>query len=171
MDQGLDSDRRVEAIKVLSQAAGWRGMVGGQSLDLEGEVLVEAGKPYDYEHLKLIHRLKTGALLQASLEMGAVVGGATSNIRGILKEAGSALGLAFQIKDDILDATSTSETMGKRVGKDEVKGKITFPKLLGLDGSKNALIKATEQAIMLLGQLPNPNSLVAWARYLAERTK
>ena len=170
-DNALASEQKVEAIQVLSEASGWRGMVGGQSLDLEGEALVQGEKPYNYAHLQLIHRLKTGALLRASFELGAIAGCADGTIRNTLREAGSALGLAFQIQDDILDATSTSEEMGKLVGKDEGKGKITYPKLLGLDGARSALLEATERAVSLLAHLPNPNSLIAWARFLAERTK
>lgn len=166
----LAPDRRLEAVAVLTEAAGWRGMVGGQSLDLEGEALTAQGGAYDFEHLRLIHRLKTGALLRASLELGAVAAGADPAQRGALREAGAALGLAFQIQDDLLDATSTAEQMGKRVGKDAGKGKITYPRLLGLDGARTALTEATERALCLLQPLPNPHALMAWARFLAERT-
>ncbi len=167
-DARLEPVIRIEAISVLAEAAGWRGMVGGQSLDLHGETLIEEGKPYDLDHLQLIHRLKTGALLRASLEMGAVAGGASASQRIALREAGAAMGLAFQIQDDILDATSTAEAMGKRVGKDQ--GKITYPQLLGMEASRRALAEATEKAIDLLQTLPAPQSLIAWARFLAERT-
>lgn len=169
-DDSLSCEQRAEAVKVLSLAAGWRGMVGGQSLDLEGEIRTRDGKPYDLDHLKLIHRLKTGALLRASLELGAVAGLAAPEYRVALREAGALLGLAFQIQDDVLDATSTAEQMGKRVGKDEGKGKITYPLLLGLGGAKRALMETTDQAVQVLGRLPRPEALCAWARYLAERT-
>ncbi len=169
-DITLAPDQRIDAVQVLAEAAGWRGMVGGQSLDLEGEALTRSGGSYDLDHLKRIHRLKTGALLRASLELGAIAGGATFKQRANLRDAGSALGLAFQIQDDILDATSTAEKMGKRVGKDEDKGKITYPLLLGLEGARQALTEATERANALLQALPNPRSLMAWAQYLAERT-
>jgi geranylgeranyl diphosphate synthase type II len=168
-DGALSPEQKTEAIKTLADAAGWRGMVGGQSLDLEGQMLVQMGNPYDYEHLQLIHRLKTGALLRASMELGGIAAGATSEIRDVLRGAGELLGLAFQIQDDILDATSTSEAMGKRVGKDDGKGKVTYPKLLGLDGAKSAQEKATEGAIGLLRTMPNPDSLIAWAIFLAAR--
>ncbi len=161
---------RVEAIAVLAEAAGWRGMVGGQALDLEGEELTRSGRTYGLEHLQTIHRLKTGALLRASLEMGAILGGATPAQRQALREAGAQMGLAFQIQDDILDATATEAALGKRVGKDEGRGKITYPALLGLDGARRALHDATERAVCLLQSLPNPTSLVAWARYLEART-
>jgi len=168
-DAALAAEQKLEAIQILAEAAGWRGMVGGQSLDLEGEVLCRNGKLYDCSHLQLIHRLKTGALLRASLELGAIAAGAAPDMRITLRDAGAALGLAFQIQDDILDATSTSELMGKRVRKDEEKCKITYPKLLGLDGAQNALREATERAICLLQQIPNPVSLTAWASFLSTR--
>ena len=165
-DASLPADARVEAIALLAEASGWRGMVGGQALDLEGEG-VEA---FGLDHLKTIHRLKTGALLQVSLEMGAVLGGAKNAFREALRNAGAALGLAFQIQDDILDATSDVATLGKRAGKDAGKGKITYPALLGLDGARQALAEATEIALCHLQFLPRPASLEAWARYLAART-
>jgi geranylgeranyl diphosphate synthase, type II len=168
-DASLPADRRIEAVSVLAAAAGWRGMVGGQCLDLIGEEMTRTGQSYGLEHLQLIHRLKTGALLRASVELGAVAAGASPAQRETLREAGSLLGLAFQIQDDILDATSTQEKMGKRVGKDEGKGKITYPALLGLDGARRALNETTERALCQLQSLPNPSSLMAWARYLAQR--
>lgn len=168
-DEGLSTERRLLAVCILAEAAGWRGMVGGQSLDLEGEARTQKGEPYDLDHLMLIHRLKTGALLRASLELGGAAAGASPTQRKALREAGAALGLAFQIQDDILDATSTAEQMGKRVGKDAGKGKITYPLLLGLDDARKALQEATERALGHLQTLPNPAPLVAWARFLAER--
>ena len=168
-DTTLSAERRIEAVGVLSEAAGWRGMVGGQSLDLLGEELTRTGKVYDLEHLQLIHRLKTGALLRASVELGAIAAGATPGQRTILKDGGALLGLAFQIQDDILDATATQEQMGKRVGKDEGKGKITYPVLLGLEGARRALNETTERALCQLQSLPNPGSLMAWAKFLAQR--
>ncbi|HEX9082591.1 MAG TPA: farnesyl diphosphate synthase [Holophagaceae bacterium] len=159
--------RILEALSLLAEAAGWRGMVGGQALDLEGERL----EHYDFDHLRLIHRLKTGALLRASLEIGAVLGGASPEARQALRGAGEALGLAFQIQDDILDATATDADLGKRAGKDAGRGKITYPSLLGLDGARKALEEATETALCRLASLPNRTSLEAWARYLAQRGK
>jgi geranylgeranyl diphosphate synthase type II len=168
-DETLPADRRLLAARILAEAAGWHGMVGGQSLDLAGEERTRSGQAYALEHLQLIHRLKTGALLRAALELGGVAAGASQEQRARLREAGAALGLAFQIQDDILDATSTAEQMGKRVGKDEGQGKITYPLLLGLDGARTALQEATARAIEHLQSLPHPCSLMAWARFLAER--
>jgi len=161
----LEPVRRAEALALLAEGAGWRGMAGGQALDLEGETLAA----YDLDHLRLIHRLKTGALLRASLEIGAVLGGAAPADRAALRAYGEAIGLAFQIQDDILDATATDAALGKRAGKDAGRGKITYPSLLGLDGARKALSEATETALCHLATLPHRNSLAAWARYLAQR--
>ena len=163
----LDPARRATALSLLAEGAGWRGMAGGQALDLEGEKVAS----YDLDHLQLIHRLKTGALLRTSLEIGAVLGGATPAERASLRAYGEAIGLAFQIQDDILDATATDADLGKRAGKDAGKGKITYPSLLGLEGARKALSEATETALCHLASLPNRNSLAAWARYLAQRAK
>jgi geranylgeranyl diphosphate synthase type II len=163
--EGLDPARRVEAIAVLAEASGWRGMVGGQALDLEGEALAS----YGLDHLKTIHRLKTGALLRASTELGAILAGADAAQRAALRAYGEALGLAFQIQDDLLDATATDAALGKRAGKDAGRGKITYPALLGLDGARSALREATESALCPLRSLPNPSSLEAWALHLAQR--
>jgi geranylgeranyl diphosphate synthase type II len=163
----LDPVRRAEALRLLAEGAGWRGMAGGQALDLEGETLAT----YDLDHLRLIHRLKTGALLRTSLEIGAVLGGAAPAERAALRAYGEAIGLAFQIQDDILDATATDADLGKRAGKDAGRGKITYPSLLGLDGARKALSEATETALCHLATLPNRNSLAAWAHYLAQRAK
>jgi geranylgeranyl diphosphate synthase type II len=169
-DADLPPSRRVDAIQVLGEAAGWRGMVGGQALDLEGEARTRSGEPVGLAELQLIHRLKTGALLRASLELGAIAGNASREERSALRGAGEALGLAFQIQDDILDATSTEAAMGKRVGKDQGRGKITYPLLLGLAGARKALREATERAQCQLQPLPNPHSLMALAAYLAGRS-
>jgi geranylgeranyl diphosphate synthase type II len=163
------AERRVQAVAVLAEAAGWRGMVGGQALDLEGEALTREGKGFGLGHLQTIHRLKTGALLRASLELGGILGGGGEGQIAALREAGAALGLAFQIQDDILDATSDASTLGKRAGKDSGKGKITYPAFLGLDGARKALQEATERAVCQLQSLPSPSSLQAWARYLETR--
>ncbi|HEX7553904.1 MAG TPA: farnesyl diphosphate synthase [Geothrix sp.] len=163
----LDPVRRAAALVLLAEGAGWRGMAGGQALDLAGEKIAS----YDLDHLRLIHRLKTGALLRASLEIGAVLGGATPTERAALRAYGEAIGLAFQIQDDILDATATDAELGKRAGKDAGRGKITYPSLLGLEGARKALSEATETALCHLASLSNRNSLAAWGAYLAQRAR
>ena len=100
-----------------------------------------------------------------------MLGGASGAERQALRAYGEAIGLAFQIQDDILDATATDAALGKRTGKDAGRGKITYPSLLGLEGARTALAEATETALCQLAILPNRNSLAAWARYLAQRAK
>src|SRR6185295_14107316 len=125
------ADRRVRLIEELSTAAGTvGGMIGGQVADLEGE-----GKPPNAELLETIHRAKTGALLRASLRLGAIFAGATAEQYGALSCYGEHVGLAFQIVDDILDVEESSEALGKTAGKDAQQHKITFPAVYGLAAS------------------------------------
>jgi len=109
-------------------------------------------------------------LMHPAPELGGIAGGASPEQARALRAGGEALGLAFQIQDDILDATSTEAAMGKRVGKDQGKGKITYPLLLGLEGARKELQAATERALCQLQSLPNPHSLNALATFLAERS-
>jgi len=128
----VSGDRRASLIGELSTAAGTvGGMIGGQVADLEGE-----GKPPDAQLLETIHRAKTGALLRASLRMGAIYTGATSEQYSALSCYGEHMGLAFQIVDDILDVEESSEALGKTAGKDAQQQKITFPAVYGLEASR-----------------------------------
>jgi geranylgeranyl diphosphate synthase type II len=124
-------DRKAKLIAELSTAAGTvGGMIGGQVADLEGE-----GKPPNPELLESIHRAKTGALLRASLRMGAMYAGASPEQYSALSCYGEHVGLAFQIVDDILDVEESSEALGKTAGKDAAQQKITFPAVYGLEAS------------------------------------
>jgi geranylgeranyl diphosphate synthase type II len=130
---GLDlpAERKAKLIAELSTAAGTvGGMIGGQVADLEGE-----GKPPNPELLESIHRAKTGALLRASLRMGAMYAGASEEQYAALSCYGQRVGLAFQIVDDILDVEESSEALGKTAGKDAAQQKITFPAVYGLEAS------------------------------------
>jgi geranylgeranyl diphosphate synthase, type II len=128
----MPADRRVALINELATASGTvRGMIGGQVHDLEGE-----GQPATEELLQSIHRAKTGALLRASVRMGAICAGATPRQEEALSLYGEHIGLAFQIIDDILDVEQPSEALGKTAGKDAAQGKITFPSVYGLERSK-----------------------------------
>ncbi len=128
----LPPKRKVRVIAELARASGTvGGMIGGQVADIEGE-----GQPPSAELLDTIHRAKTGALLRASLRMGAICGDATEADLEALTNYGEHVGLAFQIVDDILDVEESSEALGKTAGKDANQGKITFPAVYGLDVSR-----------------------------------
>jgi geranylgeranyl diphosphate synthase type II len=129
---GLSAAARLALVEELSIASGTQdGMIGGQVTDLEGE-----GKPATAELLELIHRAKTGALLRASVRMGAICAGADDEQLAALSAYGEHTGLAFQIVDDILDIEESSEALGKTAGKDVAQGKITFPAVYGLEASR-----------------------------------
>jgi geranylgeranyl diphosphate synthase type II len=134
--------RRVALIRELSTAAGTvRGMIAGQVHDIEGE-----GKPPSAELLDMIHRAKTGALLRASVRMGAICAGASQKEYDALSCYGEHVGLAFQIVDDILDVEQPSEALGKTAGKDAQQGKITFPSVYGLERSRAMAEQQRENA-------------------------
>ncbi len=125
----VGDDRKTRVIAELATAAGTvGGMIGGQVEDLEGE-----GKPPDAKLLETIHRAKTGALLRASVRMGAIYAGASAGQLDAISRYGEHVGLAFQIVDDILDVEQSSESLGKTAGKDAQQHKITFPAVYGLD--------------------------------------
>jgi geranylgeranyl diphosphate synthase type II len=128
----VSADCKAKLIAELSTASGTvGGMIGGQVADLEGE-----GKPPDAALLETIHRAKTGALLRASLRLGAIYAGATAEQYAALSRYGEHVGLAFQIVDDILDVEESSEALGKTAGKDAQQQKITFPAVYGLPRSR-----------------------------------
>lgn len=135
----------VKAMKLLADAAGIYGMVGGQTIDLESE-----GQAIGLETLQVLQEGKTGALLRASCEMGAVLGGGDENKQQAASRYGAALGRAFQIVDDILDVTSDAATLGKPVGADEENEKVTYVSLLGLERAKQLADEQTQQALEAL---------------------
>ena len=120
-------------VKVLMRAAGAGGMIGGQLADLDAE-----GADLSREELDLIHSAKTGALIAASLEMGGLAAGATQSKVRALADFGSRIGLAFQIMDDVLDVTSSTDMLGKTTGRDAALRKSTYPALLGVEGATSA---------------------------------
>ena len=127
-----DANRRIQLVTELAVASGTvGGMIGGQVNDIEGE-----GKAPNAELLDSIHRAKTGALLRASVRMGAIYAGASEAQLAALTEFGEHVGLAFQIVDDVLDVEESSETLGKTAGKDAAQQKITFPAVYGLEKSR-----------------------------------
>lgn len=149
----------------LSRAAGSRFLVGGQVADLEGE-----NRPSTLSDLRFIHRGKTAAMIVASLRLGAMSANATPAQLRALSAFGENLGLAFQVIDDILDVTQTSEQLGKSAGKDAASGKTTFPALLGLDRSRREAERLTRKALAALDPLgPRASLLRALAAKLLSR--
>jgi farnesyl diphosphate synthase len=161
----LPADRRAALVLALARAAGPGGMVGGQALDLDAE----HNKPDETGIIKL-QAMKTGALIRFACEAGAIVGGASADERERLAEFGSAIGLAFQLADDLLDLTADAETMGKATGKDAAAGKATLVALRGEDWARRRLADLVEEATALLSPYgAAAATLVAAARFTAER--
>ncbi|MBF0499418.1 MAG: polyprenyl synthetase family protein [Candidatus Riflebacteria bacterium] len=162
---GVPVERTLEAVSLLARAAGPFGMVGGQVFDLEGE-----GKNSSMADLERIHRLKTGAMLAVSVEIGAVLAGADSEECPLLREFGRKIGLLFQIVDDILDVVSDASTLGKTPGKDQKLGKATYPALLGIDESRRLATEVEKEALELLSRLRHPiPRLAEIARFILTR--
>jgi geranylgeranyl diphosphate synthase type II len=159
------SDLRLRVIRELSLAAGLHGMVAGQAEDLLSE-----NKEPDIDTLMFIHSHKTGAIITASVRIGGILANCDEKMLSDLTNYGEKIGLAFQIVDDILDVEGSTEEIGKPKGSDEKKKKLTYPKLYGLDKSKEIAIKLVKDAIdSLKGFDEKADPLRAIARYLIER--
>lgn len=128
----------VKAINAISKAAGITGMIGGQVIDINGAT--------NYDELKTVHKMKTGALIRLSAYLGAISAGATENEINAIDRFADNLGIAFQIKDDILDVESTTEELGKPIGSDDKRELTTYATLFGVDGAKEKLEKYTTLA-------------------------
>ncbi len=162
----LTAGKQLEIIHVIAAASGSFGMVGGQALDIAHEKC-----EYPFEMLQAIHRSKTGALITASVEAGAIGAGADAIQRASLRQYGEQIGLAFQIIDDLLNATSTTEKLGKMAGSDEILGKATYPAFFGIDETRVKARQATEQAIDALAQFDTAaDPLRALAHYINARS-
>ena len=190
-----DAARALEAVQVLSRAAGPSHLVGGQADDLAAEagrlpfrldggsdpqVAVdesdEPGSATDRNDpltfLEFVHRRKTGALFAASLDLGAVISGASTVQRDALRDYAASVGLAFQVVDDLLDHTANEDDMGKRVGKDLERGKLTYPGLIGAEGAREKAEELIGRALQSLEVFGN----AAWrldllARYVSRRSR
>jgi geranylgeranyl pyrophosphate synthase len=161
----LSPEARLELIRVVSRAVGLHGMVGGQALDLAAE-----GASLSREALGQLHALKTGALIEAAVEAGAICAGADSTIRERLRGFAQSLGLAFQVVDDVLDATASSNELGKTAGKDSAAGKSTYVSHLGVDGARaeaDRLLALSIAALEPWGEAAEP--VQAIARNMVER--
>ncbi|MBB1312777.1 (2E,6E)-farnesyl diphosphate synthase [Aliivibrio sp. SR45-2] len=157
---------RIDMIRVLSKASGASGMCMGQSLDLQAE-----GQRVDLASLEQIHANKTGALMKSAIQLGALCAGEKGKqILPQLEKYADAIGLAFQVQDDILDITSDTETLGKPQGSDIALEKSTYPALLGLDGAKLKAEQLYQTAITALDDIPyNTDAMQAFAQYVIER--
>ncbi len=163
----VSPDRLLKVVGELSLVAGAPGLVGGQVEDLECE-----GKEVDLDTLEFIHVHKTGALLRASVVCGAIIGGADEELLLALRTYANGIGLAFQIIDDILDLTASSDVLGKTAGKDLISDKTTYPKLLGLDESR----KRAKELILNSKEVLQPwvnkaSPLLALADYIINRDR
>ena len=141
----LPEELRLRAVAALARAAGYRGMIGGQVIDLAYE-----NSPMEPEVLATLHRLKTGALLSVSAQLGAIAAGAGEDSQRALGDFAEDVGLAFQIADDILDAVGDEAKLGKPIGSDAEQGKTTFVTLYGVEASREQVRACTDQALCKL---------------------
>ncbi len=156
------------AIRILGKKAGIYGMIGGQCGDLEAETALDVSR----EMLTFIHENKTAALLQAAFMIGAVLAGADEDEVGRMEQAAYDIGIAFQIQDDILDVTSSTEILGKPVGSDEKNNKLTYVSMHGLEKSREEVLRLSEEALEILGSFDRKNPfLEELVRSLAGREK
>ena len=154
-DCGEDVERVAKALKILGRKAGIYGMIGGQVVDVQS-----TGKAVDQETLDFIYELKTGALLEASMMVGAVLAGATEEEVAVIEQIASDVGIAFQIRDDILDETSTLETLGKPIHSDERNEKTTYVTLKGLEQATKDVEEISARGLKRLAELPYENEFL-----------
>ena len=145
-----------KALRVLSSKAGIYGMIGGQTVDIETDQTQEVTK----EQLEFIYQLKTGALIEASMLIGAILAGATKNEQNIIEQVAAKVGLAFQIQDDILDVTGTTEMLGKPAGSDEKNGKATYITYEGIEKAAYDVETISAEAIQKMNSLVVKNEFL-----------
>jgi geranylgeranyl diphosphate synthase type II len=164
--------KAIKAISVLANKAGIYGMIGGQTADIEAENLEDKVRA---EHLLFIHENKTAALIQGSMMVGAILAGASDEQIDIIEKAAYDIGVAFQIQDDILDVTSTLETLGKPIGSDKKNNKTTYVTLKGIDKASKEQHEMSNHAIELIKSLEKDgfknDFLVELVRSLITRIK
>jgi farnesyl diphosphate synthase len=158
--------QKVVMLKILSQAAGYNGMCGGQALDIAA-----TDQQVSLEQLEKVHQHKTGAIIKAAVMLGAVCANIEqANEQQALARYADALGLAFQVRDDILDIISDTDTLGKPQGSDQALNKSTYPSLLGLEGAIEKAENLGEEALQALESLPYNSELLALlADYVVHR--
>lgn len=161
---GLSAERQIQAVRCLSEAAGPAGMVAGQVLDMDGE-----GKALSFDEIRRIEALKTGRMIMAALELGCIAAGEDGDRRRALLTYGEALGLAFQIQDDILDQEGETGELGKSVGSDVKQGKATFVSLAGVDACRKLVEDLTDEAAAAIAPYEEREFLCWLAEMLAKR--
>lgn len=165
--QDVGNPAVARAVQILAQKAGIYGMLGGQVVDVESE-----GQPLEREKLDFIYDLKTGALIEASMLIGAVLAGASEKEQQVILQVAKDVGLAFQIQDDILDVTSDKETLGKPIGSDEKNHKTTYVTIRGLAQAQKDVEKISERALEGVASLSEENVFLnELIRYLIHRKK
>lgn len=145
---GLDSGKRLQVINEIARCAGSKGMIGGQVVDMESEGKADI----DFATVQYIHIHKTGALIKASVRAGALLGNAAAADEAALVRYGEAVGLAFQIADDILDLEGTTEELGKDAGSDVARGKATYPAVMGITDSRRRARELVDMALEALSR-------------------
>jgi farnesyl diphosphate synthase len=169
VETSADPFTRSELILTLGQASGMSGMAGGQMMDMVAD---EEGIEYDLHTITRLQQLKTGALLAASVEMGAILGKVPPQGRAHLRAYARDIGLAFQIADDLLDVEGDADKAGKTLRKDEVQGKQTFVTLMGVDKAREQARALVDQAVLRLASYgPEADILRALARFIVERDR
>lgn len=160
-----DKARQLRAIACIAESVGTEGMIGGQVIDIQSE-----NKSIPYETLKTLHSLKTGALIKAACVGGAILGGASEREISKVSDYAVNLGIAFQIRDDILDVIGSAEELGKPIGSDSESCKNTYVSLFGLEKSEELCREYTEKAISALDNLPDTENLKLLAEEMVNRT-
>lgn len=168
VDVTLTAETRLHVISLIAEGAGTPdGMVAGQQLDLDGE-----GKTHDLEGIGAIHRRKTGALILAAARAGAIIGNASESDQTAVGDYAEKLGLLFQVTDDLLDVTQSTEGLGKTAGKDVALQKATYPSLLGVESTKAAVEAIRSEACRALDAVERDTSLLrSLTDHVAARTK
>ncbi len=163
-DSNIDTKVRIMMIHELARAAGWTGMVGGQQVDVASE-----GTEPDLPTLQYIHTHKTGAMIRCSVLLGGFASDADEALINSLRIYGERLGLAFQVVDDILDITSTTEELGKDQGSDASRGKMTYPALFGLEEARERAVELIHEAKAALISVSNKDRLTGIADFVLKR--
>jgi len=168
VEQEGSCDQILEVVRELASSTGVEGMVGGQVIDMN---LTGAGDAADPETLRMIHRYKTGALIKSAARIGAILAGSGEDGQEAVCDYARELGLCFQIVDDLLNATSTTEELGKSAGSDAESGKATFVGLYGVEGTERAADESLERAMEALSRIEGDTlGLEGMARFVRHRT-